>query len=204
MGKTAPRRTAEGDAAIKSPGRRTARGAVVEATLDFLVRELGEEGRDRVLGSLPGEVARGLKRAEAGDEVSLDAVFALWRAADRELSPRDPEWMERAGAYSIERAGKELYGGIVGKPSPLEFLTQRISLFRLFYKSGRMEVVWHEEGRALLRLVDFGPSDSLFCRRQTGGLAKALALAHGGEPRVEHVRCVHEGDAFCEWALGWD
>jgi hypothetical protein len=27
--------------------------------------------------------------------------------------------------------------------------------------------------------------------------------AGGSEPRVTHVRCALEGDAFCEWELTW-
>lgn len=184
--------------------RRTARSGVVQATLDFLRREVGPEGERKVIDRLSPETLQRLCPGEPVDEIDLDDVYTLWRAADEEFGAADPDWIERAGAYSIESAGMQHYGGIVGKPSPLEFLTQRVSLFRLFYRSGRMEVVWHEEGGALLRLVDFGASDPLFCRRQTGGLGKALALARGGEPVVRHVRCVHEGDAFCEWALGWD
>ncbi|TVP45231.1 MAG: hypothetical protein EA350_09805 [Gemmatimonadales bacterium] len=177
---------------------------MVQATLDFVREEVGAEGVARVLERLDGPGLEAVRASPPLDEVPLGQVFALWNAVDAELGPVDPEWMERAGAYSIESAGRQQYGGIVGKPSPLEFLTQRVSLFRLFYRSGRMEVVSHDTGSALLRLVDFGPSDPLFCRRQTGGLRRALVLARGGEPRVRHVRCVHEGDAFCEWALGWD
>ncbi len=188
----------------ESAGTRTARGGVVEATFAFLRSEAGEEGEARVMERLSPEVAEAVQGVGPSDEVPLDRLFELWRSVDRELGVHDPDWMERAGAFSIESAGMQHYGGIVGKPSPQEFLTQRISLFRLFYRSGRMEVVWAEAGSALLRLVDFGPSDPLFCRRQTGGLRRALGLARGGEPRVRHVRCVHEGDAFCEWALSWE
>lgn len=183
---------------------RIARGGVAQATLDFVREEIGADRIDAILSDLPLRASERLRVAGPNDEVALDDLFALWRTADRHLSANHPDWVERAGAFSIESAGAQQYGGIVGKPSPLEFLTQRVSLFRLFYRSGRMEVVWHDDGKALLRLVDFGESDPLFCRRQTGGLARALMLARGGEPRVRHVRCVHEGDAFCEWALGWE
>jgi predicted hydrocarbon binding protein len=30
-----------------------------------------------------------------------------------------------------------------------------------------------------------------------------LELAGGKDVRVMHVRCEHEGDAFCEWELRW-
>ncbi len=181
-----------------------ARGAVVQSTLDFLQKEVGDEGLDRILAQLDPDTLEAVRASGSADEIPLRQVYALWNAAHAELIEVDPNWMERAGAFSIESAGRQQYGGIVGKPSPLEFLTQRISLFRLFYRSGSMEVVRHDPGEALLRLVDFGPADPLFCQRQTGGLRRALALARGGEPRVRHVRCIHEGDAFCEWALRWD
>ena len=53
-------------------------------------------------------------------------------------------------------------------------------------------------------LVDFDEPDVLFCRRQTGGLRCAITLAGGAEPSTRHVRCVLEGDAFCEWELRWN
>jgi hypothetical protein len=119
-----------------------------------------------------------------------------------------PDWPERAGAQAIESYGVQLYGGILRKASPLEFVTQSVSLFRLYYHPGDMKVVEQEPvdekgGRVVLRLVGFAHDSPLFCRRQTGGLMCALALAGGEDPHVRHVRCTLEGDAFCEWELRW-
>ena len=97
----------------------------------------------------------------------------------------------------------QLYSGILKKSTPTEFLTQSVSLFRLYYHPGDMEVVYDSPGAAVLRLVGFDPGTPLFCRRQTGGLRCAITLAGGLEPRTRHVRCALEGDAFCEWELGW-
>jgi hypothetical protein len=96
-----------------------------------------------------------------------------------------------------------MYSGLLRKSSPTEFLTQRVSLFRLYYHPGNMEVVEEEVEHAVLRLVGFDQADPLFCRRQTGGLRRALTEAGGHEPLSSHVRCVNEGDAFCEWELRW-
>src|SRR5690606_39650866 len=104
---------------------------------------------------------------------------------------------------SIESTGVQLYSGILRKRSPHEFLTQSVSLFQLYYSPGDMQVVEEEATRAVLRLSGFDSEDVLFCRRQTGGLRQALLQAGGESPRVKHVRCVHAGDAFCEWELTW-
>lgn len=66
-----------------------------------------------------------------------------------------------------------------------------------------MDVIEREEGPALLRLHEFADADPLFCRRQTGGLHRALELAGGRDAGVHHVRCVCDGDAFCEWEPTW-
>ena len=180
-----------------------AKGATVRATLQFIRAEHGEETLAAVLGALPGELREAVVAIDATAELAYSELLSLWRAADAELREREPGWVERSGAFSIGSSGAQLYGGILRKRSPNEFLTQSVSLFQLYYYPGDMEVVEEDESRAVLRLSGFDSRDPLFCRRQTGGLSQALRMAGGGRPVVKHVRCVHEGDAFCEWELAW-
>jgi hypothetical protein len=180
-----------------------AKGAVVAATLDYLRTAHGGDTVDTILAHLAPETRAAIGSVRPTDAVPLALIYELWRAADRELHDADPLWMEKAGAHSITSKGVQLYSGIVRKATPLAFLTQPVSLFRLFYHSGDMEVVERSAGRAILRLLDFDDVDVLFCRRQTGGLHRALELAGGENAAARHVRCVTEGDAFCEWELTW-
>lgn len=180
-----------------------AKGSTLRSTLEFVRSTAGDARVAEVLARLAPEERARVAATGSTDEVPYALALALWRAADALLRDADPEWVERAGALSIEAYGQQLYGGILRKSSPFEFLTQSVSLFRLYYQPGDMRVIEAEPERALLRLVGFEAADPLFCRRQTGGLGRALALAGGGAPRVRHVRCATEGDAFCEWELRW-
>ena len=180
-----------------------AKGSVVRSTLAFVRAERGEAGVARVLDALPAEARRRLTAAEPTEEIPFALVRELWDAVDALLGAGDAKWSERAGAFSIESAGVQFYGGILKKSNPTEFLTQSVSLFRLFYRPGDMEVVFAEPGAAVLRLVGFDAGTRLFCQRQTGGLRLALALAGGANAGARHVRCAIEGDAFCEWELVW-
>lgn len=182
---------------------RLAKGSALHATLAWIAEEAGEATAERVLARLTEEERARVRAVRPTEEAPFTLLLALWRAADAELGTGTPAWAERAGAYAIERTGVELYGGILRKRDPMEFLTQRVSLFRLYYEPGDMEVVEAEPGRAVLRLVGFDPGDPLFCRRQTGGLLRSVQVAGGGEAAVRHVRCAAEGDAFCEWELRW-
>ncbi|HYJ80956.1 MAG TPA: hypothetical protein VEW03_15190 [Longimicrobiaceae bacterium] len=180
-----------------------AKGSTLRSTLRFVEAELGAEAVDAVLAALPADERARVEAASPTDEVPMELLRALWDAVEQVVGERDPRWPERSGAFSIQSSGVELYRGILLKKNPLEFISQPVSLFQLYYRPGNMEVVDEEPGRAVLRLVGF-PGDPVFCRRQTGGLLRAVELAGGATPSVRHVRCSVEGDAFCEWELRWE
>jgi hypothetical protein len=182
-----------------------AKGTVAVATLDYLRTTHGDALVQHVLDAMTPAARTAVTAAAPTSEIPLQHVYELWRAADTLLHATDPDWMEQAGAHSIMSKGVQFYSGIVRKPTPLAFLTQPVSLFRLFYQPGEMEIVEHADGRAVLRLHGFDADvDILFCRRQTGGLRRALELAGGTDAAARHVRCITEGDAFCEWELSWN
>src|SRR4051812_17096106 len=97
-------------------------------------------------------------------DLPYDVLLAFWRAADLTLAPIDAQWAEKGGAYAIDSLGQQLYGGLLRKASPLEFVTQSVSLFQLYYAPGDMVAVEVEEGRAVLRLIGFPAVGVLFCR----------------------------------------
>ncbi|HEV7589330.1 MAG TPA: hypothetical protein VGO40_14535 [Longimicrobium sp.] len=180
-----------------------AKGSTLRSTLRYVEAEYGAAAAAGVLERLPAEARARVEAAGATDEVPVELLRVLWDAVEASIGKRDPGWPEKSGAYSIQSMGVQLYGGILRKRDPLEFLSQPVSLFRLYYQPGNMEVVEAEPGRAVLRLVGF-PGDPVFCRRQTGGLLRAVDLAGGVRPSARHVRCSVEGDAFCEWELHWE
>ncbi|AMW05208.1 hypothetical protein [Gemmatimonas phototrophica] len=183
-----------------------AKGSTVQSTLAFIADTFGEPVSTEVLHALEPHDRTVVAALGSTDELPYALVVRVWETANHVVLLHAPEalhWAEQAGAASIGSYGVQLYGGILRKPSPLEFLTQSISLFRLYYQPGDMQVVENAPGRVVLRLVGFDPVTTLFCRRQVGGLRQAITLAGGGHAHVRHVRCAIEGDAFCEWELHW-
>lgn len=180
-----------------------AKGSTARGTTEFVRSAHGEEILERILADISADTRKQIEECAPTAEIPFDALLELWHSIDREIGSIDPGWVERAGGHAIQNTGVRLYGGILRKSSPMQFLTQNISLFRLYYRPGNMEVVEEHEEYAVLRLVGFGRADPLFCRRQTGGLRSALTESGGHEPETSHVRCVAEGDAFCEWEARW-
>ena len=180
-----------------------AKGSTVRGTYAFVESVSGINGLNHVRTLLPPESRLVLDQVAPTAELPYTLLVMLWEAADTILGPDRPSWADDSGAFSIDSMGVQLYGGILRKTTPRAFLTQSISLFRLYYHPGDITVVEDGEARAMLRLVDFDPLTRLFCLRQTGGLRRAVELAGGESARVRHVRCCIDGDAFCEWQLEW-
>ncbi|MGQ0814806.1 MAG: hypothetical protein ACT4O1_10115 [Gemmatimonadota bacterium] len=180
-----------------------AKGTALRATLAYIESSAGKATLDEIIGRLPKALRARVESVASTDEIPFRMLLDVWRTADEVMRPLDAAWMEKAGAHSIRSLGSQLYGGIIRKGTPTEFLNQPIKLFRLYYHSGDMHIVEQEPGRAVLRMVDFDEPDPLFCARQTGGLRMTLELAGGNNAVVRHVRCANEGDAFCEWEATW-
>lgn len=182
---------------------RLAKGSTITSTLDFLAREVPPMTVEAILASLSWEERRMVESATATAELPYELSLSLWRAADERLRDADPTWVERAASWSISSTGVQLYGGIIRKATPEEFLAQQVSLFQLYYQPGNMEIVAQSPGYAVTRLIGFDPGDALLCRRLTAGWMTALGLARGRDPSARHVRCTLEGDQFCEWEIRW-
>jgi hypothetical protein len=179
------------------------RGSTLRSTIEFLEHELPRAECEAVLARLAPADRALIERVGVTDDVPYRVALSLWRSADEAMHPRDPAWAERAGAEAIHVLGRQLYGGLLQKPTPIEFLTQHISLFQRYYRPGDMKVTEFAPGRATARLLGFEPGDSLFCRRLSGGWRSVIEIAGGVEPVVEHARCSLEGDMFCEWVIRW-
>ncbi len=179
------------------------RGSTLHSTIEYLEHALTPSAYTEVLARLSAADRAQLRDAAVTDDVPYSVALNLWRSADVALRTIDPLWAERAGAEAIRVRGMKLYGGLLQKPTPLEFVTQHISLFQRYYRPGDMKVTERVAGRALARLVGFEPGDRLFCRRLTGGWRAAIEIAGGHSAQVTHARCVMEGDLFCEWDIRW-
>ena len=188
---------------MRSTTTAMARGSTAQATLQYILHAGGEPTLAKILSGLDATTRQMVTETPMMDELPYEVLLSFWRAADAALRGRTPRWMDEAGAYAIDSVGQQLYGGLLRKSSPMEFVTQSVSLFQLYYAPGDMVPVEVEATRAVLRLVGFPSAGTLFCERQTGGLRRAAELASGRGVAVAHVRCEHEGDAYCEWEIRW-
>ena len=111
-------------------GATMARGSTLCMTMDFLAVECSPADIAEIVASAQAGLAPPRFHHQCHGRCPVPRGMELWRSADRTLRDRDPQWVERAGAFAIEKAGQRLYRGLLQRSSPLEFSpTQQISLF---------------------------------------------------------------------------
>jgi hypothetical protein len=76
------------------------------------------------------------------------------------------------------------------------------TMWKLFYDSGRLEVVGESPETTVGRILDFPVTPELcdrFC-----GIWEGIAATPGRGARAEETRCVRRGDPFCEFKVDYD
>lgn len=162
---------------------------------EFLRHEFGEAALGHVLAALPGEAAACF--GESVRDVAWYPLLALdlyLKAACQQLAGGSLELCRRQGRF----AAASQKGGFLSKLVSTPALRMRMApmVFRLFYDTGRLEVVGSDPETAVGRIHDF-PATPELCERFLGVWEGLIAAA--GRPVVaEEARCVRRGDAYCE------
>ena len=89
--------------------------------------------------------------------------------------------------------------------SSVESIVRRAdSFWQRYCNRGRFDIVELEKGRLLLGLDGFPEVEQIHCALIAGWI-RGIGLKVGArDPVVEQVRCVHRGDARCEFAGRWE
>ncbi len=179
------------------------RGQTVLNTVRFVKDRHGADAHDRVLATLPAEVA-GTFLAPLRDAAwkPISHAVAYMEAAQRLLAPGDPAWHKELGRFSGRQTGASGFRFLLGS-SPAQALTRSAFIWRFLYDAGRVEVALAGPLEIVLRIHDFHPGSRVWCQRIEGFLEAGLGLTKAIEPRVSETACVFEGAAFCEMRGSW-
>ena len=132
-----------------------------------------------------------------------EAFIGLLRTIDAELGRGDHGLMPEIGEASGRQDAGTIFR-VVAAFSSVEAIVRRSdSFWQRYCDRGRFEIVDAEKGRLLLALDGFPEVARIHCALIAGWI-RGIGLSVGArQPVVEQVRCVHEGDARCEFAGTW-
>ncbi|MGH7436180.1 MAG: hypothetical protein ACRENE_10950 [Polyangiaceae bacterium] len=96
-----------------------------------------------------------------------------------------------------------LYKVLFKLGSPSFILGRMGTVYTTYVRGGAMRTVAAEKGSARVALVE-GDLPYYFCDQGASGwIVAAIELSGGTGVDAVHDRCVHRGDARCEWRCAW-
>jgi len=180
------------------------KGSVLASRLEFVRKELGEAGLERVFERLPAE-----------DHVILSAPlltagwypFPLGERLDLAIADEigmGARIFRVLGAYSAAHNLGAVHRGYVRDQDPHGLLRQAASIYRLYYDSGRRTYERLGPKKAVLRTYDSRTFSIPDCATVAGWHEKAIEMCGGLRPRVTETHCRARGQGICEYVCEWE
>jgi hypothetical protein len=160
----------------------------------FVIETHGPGADVRVLEALPEEARRVMGRPiRELDWYPLEALERYLVVARRLLEPDSPDFFRRQGRFAASRRK----GGPLIEMVATPVLRMKLAptVFRIFYDTGRLEVVGLTPETAAGHLYDFPASEAL-CERFCG-----IWEGMGDGQEAVEAMCVRRGDPYCEFRL---
>ena len=131
-------------------------------------------------------------------EVFKDLNVAIYRV----LRTKEPNVMEKLGELTAEMGLTTIHKMKV-KETPEETLRRIPMLWDAFHDSGTFTVE-SKPGKASFRVEGYGLPHREFCRNLSGWGKKIIELSGGKNATAKEMKCVCNGDPYCETVVTWD
>ena len=182
------------------------KGTALASTLRFVQETLPRGALAQILAGLERDDRAQL---ETGILVSAWYPFALLIRVMREVGRYDegrtPHLYRLMGRASADYSLTTIYRIFFKIGSPQYTLSKAARVFGSYYDSGTMEAIVNDKGHAILELRGFAEPAPEFCERLWGWCEKTIQLIASRElARAAHIKCVHRGDASCQFEGFWE
>lgn len=181
-------------------------GNIILARRRFVLDRGGEALWERVLGHLPPEDAKQLRRTLlVTGAFPLELNLRLDQAIAKELYPNDPRraFLEM-GRASAEVNLKGPQRAFLREGDPHGLLSFAEAIYAYYYGEGRRTYEKTSANSARLTTLDAPPSTPADCLTVVGWHQRAIELSGGRNAQVVETRCRSRGDQVCEYLCSWE
>jgi hypothetical protein len=170
----------------------------------FVQEHFGVDGVQRVLASLPEGDQRTLRMLFTSNWYPFDLGKALDDSIVRVLGGGKAEFFERLGAASAEKNLSTIHRGYLTKGDAHGFLSKALSLYSLYYESGRREYTQVGPKAGVLTTYDADTFSAPDCVTVIGWYKKALEMCGVAGVKINEEECRARGGAVCRYRVTWD
>lgn len=182
----------------------TIKGSAVLDTVRAFRKRSGDDGYDRILGTLD-EATQAVFRGAILPTTwyPLDAFVRLLEADLRETAGGDEFELVARSEWLVEKQLRGVYRLFVKLGSP-EFVLKRISIVHMTYYNGvQLETTSLTRGRAVLRYTGFQASHRLIGNAIIGFYRKALALSGAKDVEAWFATPIGDARGYAELVVTW-
>lgn len=179
------------------------KGSVLKSRLEFVRREIGEEGLARLMESLPEGDRKALGRLVTVAWVDFEIGKRLDEAIVQVLGGGSTRFFERLGEASAEANLGTLHSAFLAPGNPQAFLAKAPQIYRLYYDVGWREYEQTGEREGVLTTHDAETYSKTDCLTVIGWYRKALELCGAKNVRIFEDECRASGGSVCKYRVTW-
>jgi uncharacterized protein (TIGR02265 family) len=179
------------------------KGSVLKSRLEFIRKEFGEAGLEKVMNSLPEGDQKVLGRLVAVTWVDFEIGKRLDDAIVKILGGGSSRFFERLGEASAEVNLSTLHSAFLAPGDPQAFLAKAPQIYRLYYDVGRREYEKTGERSGVLTTHDAETFSKPDCLTIIGWHRKALELCGAKNVHIVEEECRASGGRVCRYRVTW-
>lgn len=179
------------------------KGSILKSRLEFVRKEIGEDGLNALMATLPEEDQKTLGRLVAVAWVDFEIGKRFDEAIVQALGGGSTRFFERLGEESAEINLGTLHSAFVAPGNPQGFLAKAPQIYRLYYDVGWREYEQTGEREGVLTTHDAETFSKTDCLTVIGWYRKALELCGAKNVRIHEDECRATGGNACKYKVSW-
>ncbi|HSL18543.1 MAG TPA: TIGR02265 family protein [Methylomirabilota bacterium] len=179
------------------------KGSVLKSRLEFVRKDFGEAGLDKVLDSLSDDDRKALGRLVAVTWVDFDVGKRLDDAIVKMVGGGSTRFFERLGEASAEVNLASLHSAFLAPGDPQAFLAKAPQIYRLYYDVGWREYHKTGEREGVLTTHEAETFSKADCLTVIGWYRRALEMCGARNVRIVEEECRSSGGSVCRYRVSW-
>jgi len=179
------------------------KGSILKSRLEFVRKEIGDDGLAALMESLSEEDRKVLGRLVAVAWVDFEVGKRLDKAIVQALGGGSSRFFERLGEASAEVNLGTLHSAFLAPGNPQAFLAKAPQIYRLYYDVGRREYEQTGDREGVLITHEAETFSKTDCLTVVGWYRKALELCGAKNVRIHEDECRATGSDVCRYRVSW-
>ncbi|MBD3285432.1 hypothetical protein GF359_03325 [candidate division WOR-3 bacterium] len=176
------------------------RGEFYGAVAEWVLNAYDKDRYQRFKETLHPQLAERLENADPAEWYPVEDSRVMY---ERIVASFGKDSLVSFIRFYVSRAIHGFIRGLVSFIPPLGLAKRALALWNRFHSTGRPEIEMIDKNHGIITLFDWDYSP-IHCKVHALWFAELIRTAGGKNPVVEHTHCVHRGDEFCRWEVGFE